>query len=182
VRGCSRWNSADGPPKTSNCYCLPGRAGGPPQYVREVTNREPLLEELANIYINMPNEWTPSRNQPGTDKRSVLRRMQKSVSSPNEALLVAESGAGLVGFAWVVNPRLKQEMLHLRAIWVRRDERGTGLGSVLLRHVEEKALALGASVLTSQVHGFNARMLAFILRQRFRVGYLAVEKDLHRKE
>ncbi len=30
MRGCSRWNSADGLRKTSNCYCLPGRAGGSP--------------------------------------------------------------------------------------------------------------------------------------------------------
>jgi hypothetical protein len=34
VRGCSRWNSANGPPNTSNCYCLPGRAGGSPTDVR----------------------------------------------------------------------------------------------------------------------------------------------------
>ena len=24
------WKSADGPPDSSNCYCLPGRAGGSP--------------------------------------------------------------------------------------------------------------------------------------------------------
>ena len=30
VSGCSRWNFADGPPETSNCYCHPGIAGGSP--------------------------------------------------------------------------------------------------------------------------------------------------------
>ena len=45
MRGCSRWNSADGLRKTSNCYCLPGRAGGSPLDVSSVSNLASLYEE-----------------------------------------------------------------------------------------------------------------------------------------
>ena len=35
MRGCSRWNSAGGLPETSNCYCLPGIAGGSPAHASD---------------------------------------------------------------------------------------------------------------------------------------------------
>jgi hypothetical protein len=44
VRGCSRWNSTGGPPKTSNCYCLPGRAGGSPDDVRSTSSRKVVFK------------------------------------------------------------------------------------------------------------------------------------------
>jgi len=34
VSGCSRWSSAGGPVKTSNCYCHPGAAGGTSAYAK----------------------------------------------------------------------------------------------------------------------------------------------------
>jgi hypothetical protein len=37
VRGCSRWNSADGPPETSNRYATPAKPGGFP--VAQAANR-----------------------------------------------------------------------------------------------------------------------------------------------
>jgi len=47
VSGCSRWNSAGGPPDTSNCYCHPGKAGGSPAYARVSNQTQTLKEDAA---------------------------------------------------------------------------------------------------------------------------------------
>jgi tetratricopeptide (TPR) repeat protein len=45
------WNSVDGPPETSNCYCLPGRAGGSPAYARAI--------QIAQAYMRLDPFYSP---------------------------------------------------------------------------------------------------------------------------
>ena len=61
--------SVDGPPETSNCYCLPGRAGGFPFIIKQRTNvvqifsSEAAVIRLAGaLLLEQNDEWMASRS------------------------------------------------------------------------------------------------------------------------
>jgi GNAT superfamily N-acetyltransferase len=139
----------------------------------------PLLAQMARIYVSMPAEWGLACMDRGKEIRATLRRLRQSVLRQNEALFAALGPGGkLLGFAWMVRSPADKSASHLRALWVGRSVRGKGLGSILLNRVEKRAKALGATTLTTNIHGLNASMLALAMRHRFSIGFLAAEKDL----
>ena len=76
MRGCSRWNFTDGPPDTSNYYCLPGRAGGSPADVSMADPREHFLGSL--IVSHLSSNMGVRDNDGFISGQSILVEMAKN--------------------------------------------------------------------------------------------------------
>jgi [ribosomal protein S18]-alanine N-acetyltransferase len=73
-------------------------------------------------------------------RRAYMRRL---VESRNSATWIAEENAHLIGFA-IVEWELSEDAAYIQTVEVTPDRRGRGIGSELLRLVEDSARAAGA--------------------------------------
>ena len=118
-------------------------------------------------------------NQP-EDVRTHLARycspstLQRELADPSWTTLVAESAAGLVGYAQLRDaappvPVGAEPACQLYRFYLERDRRGTGLARRLMAAALDDARARGARALWLTTWDRNGRALAFYQRSGFEV-------------
>jgi ribosomal protein S18 acetylase RimI-like enzyme len=136
-----------------------------------------LVEPLWNALREHHASVTPAAGAPRPREDSWARRRaqyERWLSEPDAFVLVAELGGARVGYA----------MVHLRAgspTWpsseragevetlsVRPTERGQGIGTLLLRAVEDELAGLGVEELSLHVVSHNDKAMAFYERHGLR--------------
>jgi ribosomal protein S18 acetylase RimI-like enzyme len=139
----------------------------------DIDRVEPLWNALREHHASV----TPAAGAPRTREDSWARRRaqyERWLSEPDAFVLVAERGGAAVGYA----------MVHLRAgspTWpsseragevetlsVHPAERGGGIGTLLLRTVEDELAGLGVEELSLHVVSHNDRAMAFYERHGLR--------------
>lgn len=97
-------------------------------------------------------------------------------AAPAEEVIVAETGAGIVGF--VALERAAGDQHVLRALFVLPDEREQGLGSALIEAAVALARRMGAVSVGMAAPPDHAGLAAFLARRGF-VAPAAPEADPH---
>ena len=98
------------------------------------------------------------------------RREWMAARGPRHPVIVAESGGAIVGWASLepFSPRRAYDHVVQFSIYVARERRGAGLGTILLTAVEAQARALGYHKLCLAALNRNAAGKALYARQGFR--------------
>jgi len=86
--------------------------------------------------------------------------------------MVAESEAGHVLGLWSLESYTRKKTAHILTMEVAPEVRRSGLGSLLMSHLEQTALALGLTMVELEVADDDASALNFYLR----LGYRATGK------
>src|SRR5437762_956616 len=103
------------------------------------------LESMVEIEHNLHWAWTP-------------RRVRRSIRDPETNVVVAMQDDEMLGFGIM---KYKEEVAHLLLFAVREDARRRGLGSALLRWLEEVANAAGITRFKLEARRDNEPALAF---------------------
>jgi L-amino acid N-acyltransferase YncA len=119
-------------------------------------------------------------NEGIVDRIATLETDEKSISEREEwfasrdwwtPVFVAEAPGSVVGWSSLnrFNPRPAYRFVADISVYVRRANRGTGIGSALLSHLIEIAPARGYHKLVLAAFPFNASGIALYRKQGFRV-------------
>ena len=103
------------------------------------------LESMAEIEHNLNWGWTP-------------RRVRRNIRDPETNVAVAVEGESMLAFGIM---KYKDEVAHLLLFAVREDARRCGIGSALLRWLEEVAQAAGITRFRLEARRDNEAALAF---------------------
>jgi len=108
------------------------------------------------------------------------RRAWLSERGPRHPVLVAEDGTGIAGWASLnrFNPRAAYDHVADLSVYVARERRGQGVGTLLLVALEERARALGYHKLVLAAFPTNAAGMALYRARGFRVVGIYHEQGL----
>jgi len=95
---------------------------------------------------------------PGADLEALERSHRDAVGAPGRIVLVAEQDGDVVGMAHIV-PSVAGNAAHraeVQRVAVAERARGTGVGRILMRAVEEAAVERGLTLLWLTTHDATA--------------------------
>ncbi len=94
--------------------------------------------------------------------RFDMRSMRKYATHPEAIVLIAESGAEMLGFI-VVNPTRRRALhaAYVTTLDVHPDARRQGIARLLVAEAERRAAASSATSMQLHVHTGNAAAIAF---------------------
>lgn len=145
-------------------------------------------KNLCELYLELDNQHRlnhPELFVLPEDYAGARDYLLENMTDKNKALLVAESNAGLVGFAECCLqtsanfPILKKrEWIQLEGLAVKAGYQKCGIGSLLLAKVSEWAESKGVSRIELKVYTFNSQGEKFYLRHGFKELSKAMYLDL----
>lgn len=109
--------------------------------------RECVLSDIAGVHSLLQNEL----GYGDITESGVLERLEKLTASEKHTVLVAELDGGicgLVSFVRELSLEVDGEFLRVQCLAVREDMQGKGIGSALMKRVEEIARERGLSPIT----------------------------------
>jgi ribosomal protein S18 acetylase RimI-like enzyme len=130
---------------------------------------EPVIRPMAPDDIPTITEWmlTDSLWQRyGLTDESIERGFRKGLAR-DDLLIVADTERPARGFAWCLYDGMFGSYPYLKRLGVASDASGRGLGSNLLRRVEEAVVAAGHSWLFLLVSDFNLDAQRFYARHGY---------------
>lgn len=145
----------------------PAPPGGPA--IRVVPPDDPVAVRAVASYVaelddRFPGGFEPAPNDPDA----------ASLAPPTGVFVVATSAGEPVacGGVRVLDDGPEAGSAEIKRMWVHPDRRGTGLGSRMLAHLEERAAALGCGRVCLDTHATLVEAIAMYERR----GYDRVER------
>jgi DNA-binding MarR family transcriptional regulator/predicted N-acetyltransferase YhbS len=135
-------------------------------HLREVSPADPEAVEAVGRYVAELDERFPDGFDPGDASGADTA----SMSAPAGTFVVATSDGEPVACGGV--QRIGDRVGEIKRMWVHRDWRGAGLGSRMLRHLEDEARRLGHHRIHLDTNGTLVEAIAMYER----AGYTRVER------
>jgi DNA-binding MarR family transcriptional regulator len=135
-------------------------------HLREVSPADPEAVEAVGRYFAELDERFPGGFDPGDASGADTA----SMSAPAGIFVVATSDGEPVACGGV--QRIGDRVGEIKRMWVHRDWRGAGLGSRMLRHLEDEARRLGHHRIHLDTNGTLVEAIAMYER----AGYTRVER------
>jgi GNAT superfamily N-acetyltransferase len=151
------------------------------------------IDALCALYLDFHEfhvEGVPSRlaslkGASRTETVALAARIRELISSADAAVLVAEHGEAIVGFAEVYvrddepSPaRVARRHGHLQSMFVVSGQRNLGIGALLLAESESWARSKGAQELRVDIWQFAGDPLGFYESHGYRTIRRSLAKDL----